>query len=152
MSRLTQQPPQHYNARINSIKEYTGRIDNFKYCFEISIEKYNNVFYKKEHQGYDTDFFCSYIDIFFGSMENFVNIYIKNSSEELSYYAEKINIGYFYDALNIHTDTNELTRTKRISFILEPLYFGFTDPELDRAGDIETLLKKRKLKKNIQGF
>lgn len=136
-------------------EEYTGRIQPFKYCFEISIKEYNNFFYKKVNNNGFSDFSIdkSYlIDLFFGGIENFVKIYKENSSEELSYYAEKIDIRNFYNLLNIHTDTNELTRTKRISFILESLYFGFTDPELDNAGNIENLMKQRKLRNNIQGF
>lgn len=137
------------------IKDYTGRIDDFKYCFEISIEEYNSIFYKKVNNNGFSDYSIDkdyLIDLFFGGIKNFIKIYKENNSEELSYYTEKINDRDFYEVLSIHTDTNELTRTKRISFILESLYFGFTDPELDRAGDIETLLKQRKLQNNLKGF
>jgi len=146
--------PKHYNYRSNPfIKSYSAEIKQFKYCIEISFNEYENLIfsYRNYKCGLDIDnmFFC----IFFNGKKGFIDMYKKQLSEEDLYYVNKsMELDIFSD-LNIAIDTNEFKRTKIINFFITGCRINFQDKELDKYnGDVERLLKIRKIAKNIEGF
>ncbi len=143
-----------YNSdrTVNIINSHTGEIRPFNHSIIISFEEYNSVYYKKISHNDNGELSVNIdylLDVFFGGIDNFMKLYKEDLSEESLYQLEMFNV---IPEIKAFVDTHEPTRQKRISFKIYPLLFNFTDKELDTAGNIENLLKQRKLRKNIKGF